>query len=146
MKLEDDGFCFACGPSNRVGLRLVFKVDPVSRTATTETVIARHFNGWKGVAHGGIVSTLLDETMIYACGSLGWLSVTAEISVRFRRPVPTEEPISVTGYVVDNKGRFFTARSEISQGSTVLASAGGKMFPVMEVDDIGRYLRGRLEN
>lgn len=143
MELEDDGFCFACGPSNHIGLKLEFKVDPVARTATTETVLAGHFNGWKGVAHGGIVSTLLDETMIYACGSLGWLSVTAELSVRFKRPVPTGVPLTVIGHVVDHRGRFFTANSEIRQDGNVLASATGKMFPVMEVDDIGRYLRGR---
>ncbi len=143
MNLEDDGFCFACGPGNPRGLRLVFTVDAGARTATTSTVLDGHFNGWKGVAHGGIVSALLDETMIYACGSLGWLSVTAEMTVRFIRPVPTGVPLVVKGCVHSDLGRFFTAGSEITGNGVVLASATGKMFPVKRVDDISKYLEGK---
>lgn len=144
MNLENDGFCFACGPGNRNGLGLKFMVDAVARTATTETVLDDHFNGWKGFAHGGIVSTLLDETMIYACGVTGWLSVTAEITVRFIRPVPTGVPISVTGCMVEDRGRFYVTRGEVTKDGETLASATGKMFPVQKVSDIERYLQGRF--
>jgi uncharacterized protein (TIGR00369 family) len=144
MKLEDDGFCFACGPGNARGLKLRFRVDPEALTASTETVLDPCFNGWKGVAHGGIVTALLDETMIYACGGLGWLSVTAEISVRFRKPVPTGESIVVTGFVLESGGRFYTARAEIARNDEVLATATGRMMPVMKVDNIVDYLQGRI--
>jgi len=143
MNLEDDGFCFACGPGNRNGLRLKFRVDATARTATTEAVLDHHFNGWKGVAHGGIVSTLLDETMIYACGSTGWLSVTAEITVRFLRPVPTGVPLTVKGCMVEDRGRFYITRGEITRDGETLATATGKMFPVKKVPDIEHYLQGR---
>lgn len=143
MKVQDDGRCFACGPANPVGLKLVFQVDRELRSARTTVTLAEHFNGWKGVAHGGIVSTLLDETMIYACGSLGWLSVTGEITVRFRKPVPTELPLLVEGFVLEDRGRFFTAEGRISLEDQVLAVSTGKMFPVKRVDDIGLYLRGK---
>lgn len=146
MRVEDDGFCFACGPGNPHGLKLVFSVDPVSLTSTAETVLAPGFNGWKGVAHGGIVSTLLDESMIYACGALGWLSVTAEINVRFRRPVPTGKALTVRGFVLENRTRFFEARAEVTRKGEVLAQATGKMMPVKEVDDITSYLQGRYGN
>ncbi|MFO7627168.1 MAG: PaaI family thioesterase [Candidatus Fermentibacteraceae bacterium] len=143
MNLEDEGFCFACGPGNKSGLRLKFKVDAKARTATTETVLDHHFNGWKGFAHGGIVSTLLDETMIYACGVTGWLAVTAEITVRFLRPVPTGVPVTVTGYMVEDRGRFYVTGGEITKDGETLASATGKMFPVKKVPDIEHYLQGR---
>lgn len=143
MNLEDDGFCFACGPGNKSGLRLKFKVDTLARTATTETVLDHQFNGWRGVAHGGIVSTLLDETMIYACGVTGWLSVTAEITVRFLRPVPTGVAVTVTGYMVEDRGRFYITRGEVTKDGETLASATGKMFPVKKVADIEHYLQGR---
>lgn len=142
MNLEDDGFCFACGPGNKCGLRLKFRVDAQARTATTETVLDPRFNGWKGVAHGGIVSTLLDETMIYACGGTGWLSVTAEITVRFLRPVPTGVPVTVTGYMVEDRGRFYITRGEITKDGETLASATGKMFPVKKVPNIEHCLQG----
>jgi uncharacterized protein (TIGR00369 family) len=143
MNLENDGFCFACGPGNKNGLGLKFKVDAVTRTATTETVLDDHFNGWKGFAHGGIVPTLLDETMIYACGATGWLSVTAEITVRFIRPVPTGVSITVTGCMVEDRGRFYVTRGEVTKDGETLASATGKMFPVKKVPDIEHYLEGR---
>lgn len=143
MRLEDEGFCFACGPSNKSGLGLKFRVDGQTCSATAETTLDHRFNGWKGFAHGGIVSTLLDETMIYACGSTGWLSVTAEITVRFLRPVPTGVPITVTGYMVEDRGRFYSTRGEITREGEVLATATGKMFPVRQVPDIENYLQGR---
>ena len=143
MNLEDDGHCFACGPENRVGLKLVFRVDRENRSARADVTLAKHFNGWKGITHGGIVSTLLDEAMIYAYGALGWLSVTGEITVRFRKPVPTEKQLLVEGFVLEDRRRFITAHGRITLLDEILAVASGKMLPVKRVDDIRLYLQDR---
>ncbi len=71
-----------------MGLRLKFSIEPDSGRAEARTVIAEHFNGWFGAVHGGIITTLLDETMVYACTSIGWMTVTGTIEVKFHRPVP----------------------------------------------------------
>jgi acyl-coenzyme A thioesterase PaaI-like protein len=67
----------------------------------------RHRVGWEGIAHGGIVTTLMDEvmawTVLYFRESF---TVTREIRARFRKPVPIESPLTVSGEIVDESRRF----------------------------------------
>jgi acyl-coenzyme A thioesterase PaaI-like protein len=76
--------------------------------------------------HGGIQATLLDEVMgttahtafaEHVSGSL----VTAEFSLRYRRPVPVEAPIVVFGELrrVDGRNYFVDARIESVAGETL---------------------------
>src|SRR5215471_15613051 len=53
--------CFACGARNPSGLHLIFRRegDEIVTEYTPEPV----FQGFPGVAHGGIIATLLDETL-----------------------------------------------------------------------------------
>ncbi|HOP26449.1 MAG TPA: PaaI family thioesterase [Candidatus Sabulitectum sp.] len=103
-----------------------------------------HFSGWRGAAHGGIITTLLDETMVYACTSTGWLTVTGTITVKFHRPVPTETPLEVTGTVLRNRGRSISAEGAIREGGVLLASAEGVFIPVKKLEDPLETIKDRL--
>ncbi len=140
----DDDNCFACGTGNPVGLRLKFSIEPDSGRAEARTVIAEHFNGWFGAVHGGIITTLLDETMVYACTSIGWMTVTGTIEVKFHRPVPTEEPIVITGEVEENRGRSITARGRIEHSGEILATARAVMIPIRNDENALASIRDRL--
>lgn len=132
LNLVDDHFCFACGTDNPDGLKLKFEYPEPGRCRAEFTPAAR-FQGWKGVLHGGIVSTLLDEALAHALGNTerggeGSGAVTAELTVRFKRPVPIGSKVLLTGRVLRVKGRVAEAESEIMDGQgTVLASASGKL-------------------
>ncbi len=132
MKLIDDHVCFACGVDNPDGLRLKFEY-PEPGLCRAEFVPKAKHQGWKGVLHGGIVSTLLDEAMAHALGSYGGGAassgaVTAELKVRFKKPVPIGEKIVLTGRVVGVKGRVAEAESGITdENGNILASAIGKL-------------------
>lgn len=130
LALLDDDNCFACGSENPIGLKLKFRLDPENGTAVSETVIADHFNGWKGAVHGGIITTLLDEIMVYACTSSGWFTVTGNIEVRFHKPVPTGELLSITGRIEENRGRSICTSSTLEFNGKVLASAKAVLIPV----------------
>src|SRR5579864_9498004 len=95
----DDGNCFACGPDNPVGLRLQFDRAADGDGVRAGVTLAPQYQGWRGIAHGGIVMALLDEAMAHAAGFAGHRGVTASVSVRFRKPVPLEAPIEVRGRV-----------------------------------------------
>ncbi|MCK5131594.1 MAG: PaaI family thioesterase [Candidatus Sabulitectum sp.] len=130
LTLLDDDNCFACGSENPIGLKLKFRLDPENGTAVSETVIADHFNGWKGAVHGGIITTLLDEIMVYACTSSGWFTVTGNIEVRFHKPVPTGELLSITGRIEENRGRSICTSATLEFNGKVLASAKAVLIPV----------------
>jgi acyl-coenzyme A thioesterase PaaI-like protein len=122
----DDGNCFACGPSNPIGIQLHF-----DRNADGEGVLARLelapvYQGWCGIAHGGIVMALLDEAMAYAAGFAGHRGVTAQVSARFRKPVPLEQPIEVRGRVTWQRRNVLGVEASILDGAgNLLARAEG---------------------
>ena len=140
----DDDRCFACGSDNPAGLKLKFRIQPGSGKAVCETSIRDEFSGWKNAAHGGIITTLLDETMVYACTSTGWHTVTGTITVKFHRPVPTGRIVTVTGTVVENRGRSITARGTITLEGALLASAEAVLIPIRKVENFMESISGRL--
>ncbi len=120
--LGDDRYCFACGPENPIGL----KVRSVREEGTAEIVWnpSREFQGFKGILHGGITSTLLDEAMAHAAIN----AVTARISVRFRKPVRTDREIRVRARVTGRKGRLIRVTTTLVQEEETRASAEGEFI------------------
>ena len=77
--------CFACGSLNTSGMGLVLHVEP--RRCWTELTLEQRFEGWDGIAHGGILCTILDEVMAWSLvGEDNW-GLTARINVEFKKPV-----------------------------------------------------------
>ncbi len=129
MELQDTGTCFACGKNNPDGLKLPLEVD--ARGARFTWVIPGKYQGWSGIAHGGIIATLLDELMAWAVRPRGYRTVTAELSVRFRRPVPVDKAISGFGWITEEQGRLVLAKSQLTDtNGQVLAEATGKLWKV----------------
>ena len=53
--------CFACGTANPIGLNLHFYLR--GGYLCSDITLGKNYEGWENMAHGGIVSTLLDEVM-----------------------------------------------------------------------------------
>jgi uncharacterized protein (TIGR00369 family) len=119
----DDGRCFACGMRNDHGLRLRFVPDG-EHGVRGETALRAVFQGWQGVAHGGIVMTLLDEAMAHAAGRAGYRGVTAGVRVRFRRPVPLETPLLLRGRVRSLRRNVLKLEASVSDANGTLLAAG----------------------
>ncbi len=119
-ELKDDHFCFACGALNPDGLRLTFDY-PEPGLCRTEWVPVRKFQGWQGILHGGIIATLLDEAFAHSLGGAargaGQVAVTAQITVRFEKPVRIGERIFIEGRVVGEKGRVIKCEAAIRDAS-----------------------------
>ena len=94
--------------------------------AIAELTATEAFEGYKGIFHGGIVASMLDEVMIKAILARGVFAVTAEITVRFRNPVPIGGKLRLTGRVLQSRGRLYTTEGEaIGVDGTVFATASG---------------------
>jgi uncharacterized protein (TIGR00369 family) len=140
--------CFACGELNEDGLRLELHTDPTG--SWVETTLEARFQGWDGVAHGGIVSTLLDEVMAWSVIGRGTWGMTARMAVQFKRPVPTDRPIRAEGHVTDEDRRVFRTEGRIFDSATgdVLATAEGTFLavPPAELERLkSRYRWRRLD-
>jgi acyl-coenzyme A thioesterase PaaI-like protein len=111
--------CFACGVDNPHGLRLEFCFDP-DGTATASWVPDIQWEGARGIVHGGIVTTLLDEAMAKAVAATGCKSLTADLRVRFHRYTKTGEVLQVRGWIAKHRKRL------IETEATVIAPDGSE--------------------
>lgn len=115
--------CFACDPDHPAGLRLAFTHDHAARTARARTVLDETFAGADGIAHGGIVATLLDEAMVHASRTVVPLAATATLAVRYRLPTPVGVPLDIDAAVLSCRHRAVRCVARIRRNGTLLAEA-----------------------
>jgi len=136
----DDGACFACGPHNPDGLGLHFARDG-SDGARAGLTLDRKYQGYRGIAHGGIVMLLLDEAMAHASGAAGEQVVTAALNARFRAPVPLGVPLVLVGRVLSKRGKILKVHAALLDAAgAVLATAEGSFVSLGPVEE-GRLAR-----
>jgi uncharacterized protein (TIGR00369 family) len=123
--------CFGCGGANDSGMKLTFELDRDTRRATGKFVLGSRYGGGAGFAHGGVIAVLLDEAM----GKISKLSeeraVTAEMNIEYRKPVPVDAEIIVSGWQEDEKGRNRFRVGEIHDAQGNLLARGRGRFVVM---------------
>jgi acyl-coenzyme A thioesterase PaaI-like protein len=119
--------CFGCGSDNPIGLRLRFR--RADDGARAEFEPRPEHQGWDDTLHGGILLTLLDETLAYAALFAVGPAVTAEIAARIRRPAPLERRYRLHGEV--NKVRLGLVQAHATISDTdgrLYAEADGKFM------------------
>ena len=122
--------CFVCGRKNPQGLQTKFTVQ--NNEAKASFVPDKTLVGYHNAVHGGILSALLDEVIIWACyGATRRFGVTAELNVKFRKPVVVDKKYSIEGRLVDDKGKVWIAEARIMDDTnSICASAVGKVIPM----------------
>jgi uncharacterized protein (TIGR00369 family) len=113
--------CFACGELNEHGLQLQLHLQ--ERRAWTEFVLEDRFEGWRGVTHGGIIATVLDEVMAWALVAEDNWGVTARMTIDFKRPVLVGTRVRADGWIVRSRRRLVDTAGQIVDGDgTILAT------------------------
>ena len=117
--------CFACGTLNEHGLGLQIHVEP--GRSWTELELQPQFEGWEGIAHGGILCTILDEVMAWALVAEDNWGVTARMSVDFKKPVSVGTRLRADGWITRSRRRLVETAARIVDADTgiELATASG---------------------
>ena len=122
--------CFGCGEANPTGLHLKFFLAE-DGTVVCDAIVPDTYEGPPGYAHGGIIATLLDETMSKAVRSHGLVAMTARLEVDYKRPVPSSavgepRPVRLEGRVVRSEGRkhWVEARVVNAEGAELAVGKG----------------------
>jgi len=102
--------CIVCGESNPRGLHLRF-TSAGDRAVRAVWHTDNTWEGFRGLVHGGIVSTVLDEAMSKAVAAHGIRALTCELRVRLRRHVASDEELEVRGWVVEKRKRRVVAEA-----------------------------------
>jgi uncharacterized protein (TIGR00369 family) len=129
---QDDGWCFVCGTENPISLRTKWTLheDGMARASFTSS---REHQGWAGVVHGGILASLLDEAIVQRTRLEGKPTVTASLSIRFQRPVPTSATIIAEAGITSERPRALRLHASIrDESGTCYAEAEGTCVRVEE--------------
>lgn len=134
LRLANDHGCFGCGRLNDFGLQMVFRENPEGDGVWARVIPATRFEGYMGVIHGGVITAMLDEVMAWSLYRDETWGMTAQISVRFRKPVTVGEPVLAIGHIVSQRGRLFETRGELRRESdnVLLADATATFMRVRQ--------------
>jgi uncharacterized protein (TIGR00369 family) len=131
QQFNDDNYCFACGVQNPVGLKLAFHYHEETGEMISQAVFPRHFQGWQGVLHGGLISTALDEVMVKAAAQKGLKCVTAELNVRFKNPAFLTKDFTIKGKITGIRKRVILGEGCVTDSdNTLIATANGKFITI----------------
>lgn len=114
--------CFVCGMENPIGFKVVFEEE--NKRVWAEFTPKEEHQGFPGILHGGLIGALLDEAMgrcLMAGGEERWM-VSARLEVRYKKPIPIGEPLTVMGEIVQDRGRLVETRGEIRLSDHSLAA------------------------
>ena len=130
---------------NQYGLKLQFYSDGDQRSICEYNIPAQ-FQGFPGIAHGGIVTSILDEALVRAfmASDPNRFMYTAKLTVRFRKQVPTEQPLKIEGEVVKDRGRMAESKAkifgpdgELLAEAEALVVALGEEMQLEQLDELG---------
>lgn len=131
MKLDDDGYCFACGKNNDKGLGLEFEYK--DNEASCIFIPQKEHQGWRDVIHGGIIATVLDEAMAKLIIKNYSFGVTSNMEIRFLRPAKVGEVLTVTGSVKKADGNKVNAYSVIKNARNKIVASCKANYVLMEI-------------
>ena len=126
--LSKQGFvdCFGCAPHNTKGLKV--QIWYTKKGCISYHKIPKEYCGFKGIAHGGIIATLLDEVAAWIIIThLFRVGITVQATIRYLKPVRTEVDIEIEGEILENvKGNTVVLTRIRSKKGTILAEAESK--------------------
>ena len=135
MEFSYDHNCFVCGKDNPVGLQIVFKDKGNGEIEASFTPSVYH-EGFPGFLHGGLATTLMDETMARVVNTLGVHGMTARLEVRFREKIPVEEELKVVAKIVQYKKTIADIEARIFlKDGRVAAEATGRFMIIGKMAD-----------
>jgi acyl-coenzyme A thioesterase PaaI-like protein len=136
-KLPNSKNCFACGLENPIGLKLTFYSQPDGSVAG-EYVIPKQYEGYPGIAHGGIVASILDEavTRVFMVNDHNRFMYTGRLTIRLRKHIPVEQALEISAHAIKDRGRAGEAEATIHGPDGELLAEGQALMVALPPEDL----------
>jgi acyl-coenzyme A thioesterase PaaI-like protein len=131
-KQQNSKMCFLCGLKNSFGLKGRFYELENNELVCVFTPSNEH-QSYPGRLHGGITTSVLDETIgraIMMTSKEEVWGVTIEFTTRFKKQIPLNEELRVVGRITSETSRTFEGTGELLLPDGEVAATG-----------FGKYLR-----
>ncbi|MFT5699915.1 MAG: hypothetical protein ACI8ZB_002783 [Desulforhopalus sp.] len=133
-----DKDCFGCGLENHSGLHMTFETN--GEQIRSKITVPPQFRGWSKLVHGGVISTILDETMSWAAIFLSKKFIlTKQMTIQFHRPVSVGSTLSAIGYIKEKTGeRKAILKGELSDDEGKLCASSEGEFVLYTKEQFAR--------
>jgi uncharacterized protein (TIGR00369 family) len=142
-KQYNSKLCFVCGVRNEAGLGASFYETDQGELIATFVPRQEH-QSYPGRLHGGIASTILDETIgraiLVGSDEEIW-GLTIELTLSYKRPIPLGVELKVVARITEKNSRFFHGTGEIVlPDGEIAVTARGKYLkaPLEKIADFDR--------
>lgn len=128
MEFNYQQHCFVCGEKNPAGLKLKFTKS--EEKVWTTFLPTEAYQGYPGILHGGITSTILDEIMSQCLHTQGLAGLTARLEIRYRQSIPLHQPVIFEARMIKRKGPVvdLEAKALLEDGAVVAEALGRFML------------------
>ena len=137
-----ESICFGCGPANPEGLRLrSFPAAGEGHEVVAEWTPGPHHRSFPGILNGGIIGTLLDCQCNWCAAHYFMrargldhppVTVTAEYTVRLRKPTPPDAPVQLRARIAEAGERKVVVEAELLSGGECTATCSGVFVAIEE--------------
>lgn len=126
---ESHKSCMVCGDPrfNPQSLGLSFQ-SLNQHQLSAELVLGEQFQGYQGVLHGGMISTLMDAAMVHQLFQMGIQAYTAELKVRFVRPIPVQRKLKLSAELLSERRGVYSLAARIVVDGELAAKAQAKFI------------------
>ncbi|WP_456297030.1 PaaI family thioesterase [Vibrio sp. AK197] len=128
LKLHEH--CFACSLSNPWGLAVEFSLNEQSGVVSGEFIVAKHHQGYNGLLHGGLASTLLDAAMTHCLLRRQLPAFTAELNTRYHSPIMVGDRIAIRGELIEKRRSVYFMSASLEVDQHIAVSASAKFMPI----------------
>lgn len=145
-KQAQSSHCFVCGVENPFGLKMKF-YDIAPGIVELTITVSELYQGYPGMVHGGIIASMMDEVMgrVFMGTDDPRFMVTAELKIRYRKPVPIQQNLILRGEAVRDNGRIARATGTIHgpdgtllvEGEIVVANIPERLVPPINHKSLG---------
>ena len=119
---------YVCGQDNPIGLKI--KVFEESGKVYAEFLPMENHQGYKGIVHGGILFSIMDEVMSRAAMiAVNSLTLTVEINIKYRKKAVMGKKILFSAKMLKKSGKIIeTEGKAFYENDKIIAEAKGKFF------------------
>jgi acyl-coenzyme A thioesterase PaaI-like protein len=119
---------------------------PSDNGAVGTVTLGPAYEGAPGLAHGGVLSLLIDHAMGYAVNTAGYGAMTVSLEVRYRVATQLGVPLSVRAAVDRVEGRKVFVTASITAGDTTTVEATGVFLKLTAANVAQLFARERIPN
>lgn len=127
--LHSHANCVVCGDGNQNPHSLQLKfINVAENEVSADYRVDKKHQGYTNLLHGGIASTLLDAAMTHCLLFKGVEALTAELNVRFHKPVLVGDSVQIMGRLISQRRGIYLLEATLSVAKRVCVKATGKFI------------------